>query len=65
MVLKVNGKNLEFAGGTVAELLAHLKIQGKNVVVEKNRAIVHREAYGAEPLADGDAIELVRFVGGG
>jgi len=65
MMLKVNGKDTEFGGGTVGDLLTALKVRDKNMVVEKNRCIVHREAYDAEPVADGDMIELVRFVGGG
>jgi thiamine biosynthesis protein ThiS len=35
------------------------------VVVERNRSIVPRDAYGSTLLAEGDALEIVHFVGGG
>jgi thiamine biosynthesis protein ThiS len=35
------------------------------VVVELNRQIVRRPRLAETPLAEGDAIELVHFVGGG
>jgi thiamine biosynthesis protein ThiS len=35
------------------------------VVVELNRAIVRRPALETTPVRDGDAVELVHFVGGG
>jgi sulfur carrier protein len=35
------------------------------VVVELNREILARDAYGETPVQDGDTLELVHFVGGG
>jgi thiamine biosynthesis protein ThiS len=35
------------------------------VVVEHNRRIVRRDALDGFPLAAGDAVELIHFVGGG
>jgi thiamine biosynthesis protein ThiS len=36
------------------------------VVVEHNRTILRdREQYAAQPLASGDVLEIVHFVGGG
>jgi thiamine biosynthesis protein ThiS len=35
------------------------------VVVELNRSIVRRPALESTPVEDGDAVELVHFVGGG
>ena len=35
------------------------------VVAEVNGSIVTRERFGSKPLAAGDTVELVRFVGGG
>lgn len=53
------------ADGTLEDLLRHLALDPRTVVVEHNRAIVRRPALGATPLAAGDAVELVHFVGGG
>jgi len=35
------------------------------VVVEHNRVIIRRPALASTPLADGDVVEIVHFVGGG
>jgi thiamine biosynthesis protein ThiS len=53
------------AGATLLDLLEGLDLDPRSVVVEHNRHIVRRPALGAVPLAPGDAIELVHFVGGG
>lgn len=66
MKLKINGEDSEIADGlTVTALLEELKIRPARVVVERNREIVAREAYGITRLADGDTLEIVHFVGGG
>ena len=66
MKLKINGEEREIADGlTVTVLLEELKIRPARVVVERNREIVAREAYGITRLADGDTLEIVHFVGGG
>jgi len=66
MKLKINGEEREIADGlTVTALLEELKIRPARVVIERNREIVAREAYDITHLADGDALEIVHFVGGG
>ncbi len=52
-------------GISLLELLADLDLDARAVVVEHNRRIVRRDALAATPLAEGDAVELVHFVGGG
>lgn len=49
-------------------LLAYLTQAGYDpakVAVERNGDIVPRARYGQTILADGDAVEIVQFVGGG
>lgn len=66
MKLKLNGEEKEIADGlTVATLLEQLQIRPARVVVERNRKIVPRDAYGLVALAEGDTLEIVHFVGGG
>ena len=66
MQLTVNGKTTETAAGsTVQNLLDQLCLNGHQVVVERNRAIVPRQSFAEEFLADGDTLEIVQFVGGG
>ena len=50
---------------TLAELLARLELDPRAVVVELNRRIVRRPELAGTPLREGDAVELVHFVGGG
>jgi thiamine biosynthesis protein ThiS len=53
------------AGTTVADLVATFGLGPRRIAVEVNRAIVPRAEYGATALHDGDAIEIIHFVGGG
>jgi sulfur carrier protein len=53
------------AGATIGDLLAQLDIDPRGVAVEQNFVVVKRDRYGATPIADGDQIEIVNFVGGG
>lgn len=53
------------SGATLLDVLAELELDPRAVVVEHNRRIVRRPALGDVTVAEGDAIELVHFVGGG
>ena len=62
----VNGEPRRVPGpATAADLLRHLGLDARAVVVELNRQIVRRPHLGETVLADGDSVELVHFVGGG
>jgi thiamine biosynthesis protein ThiS len=62
----VNGEQRRIPSpATVADLLRHLSLDPRTVVVELNREIIRRPRLDDTELADGDAIELVHFVGGG
>lgn len=50
---------------TLLDLLNQLDLDPRTVVVEHNRHIVRRPALGEVSLHEGDAIEVVHFVGGG
>ena len=66
MTLTINGEPRSFAGlGDVAGLVAALGLDARKVAVERNLEIVPRSAYGKTPIADGDRIEIVHFIGGG
>ena len=66
MKIRVNGEEREIADGlSLARLLEELQIRAGRVVVELNRSIVSREAHGLTLLKEGDALEIVHFVGGG
>jgi thiamine biosynthesis protein ThiS len=62
----INGDAREIPGGrTITELLTDLGLHPQLVVVEHNREILDREQYSKTEVNDGDALELVHFVGGG
>jgi sulfur carrier protein len=66
MNVTVNGTSRDVGeAATVAGLLETLAIPADRVVVEHNGQIVERARFGQTPLADGDCLEIVRFVGGG
>ena len=66
MQLTINGENRAFTGvADVAGLVAALGLDIRKVAVERNLEIVPRSAYQKTPIADGDRIEIVQFVGGG
>ena len=53
------------AGATLADLVAHLGLAPRRIAAEVNRTLVPRATYAATPLSDGDAVEIIHFVGGG
>lgn len=66
LTVVVNGEERRVPGpATLLDLLRHLGLDSRTVVVERNREIVRRPQLGDTALAEGDAIELVHFVGGG
>lgn len=67
MLVQLNGKQVELAEEivTIRALLASYQLQEKIVVVEQNGEIIDRSHYEKTPIADGDRIEIVHFVGGG
>ena len=66
VVIQVNGEKKEIKERlSVAELLSELGVRSGRVVVELNRDVVARDAHEKIFLKDGDAVEIVHFVGGG
>lgn len=64
-MVKINGKDLDIAGKTVAEYLAGTNYDAKRIAVERNGMIVPKAAYAETVLMDEDTVEVVSFVGGG
>ena len=64
--VRLNGKERDVdAAHTVRSLLESLELHPALVVVELNKEILARDAFGATPVREGDNLELVHFVGGG
>jgi thiamine biosynthesis protein ThiS len=66
MTLIINGEDREFVSiSTVSNLLEQLNMKPDRVAVELNRELLPRDRWAATQLQDGDALEIVHFVGGG
>ena len=64
--IRVNGEPRRVAGGiSIAAMLAELGLDPQRVAVERNLEIVPRSTLGEVSVEDGDAFEIVHFVGGG
>ena len=66
MKITLNGEPREVAEGTcVGELVDLVTADRSRVAVERNLAIVKREAYDETGVEPGDVVEVVALVGGG
>ena len=66
MAVTLNGEARRVDGpASVAHLLAQIGLDARKVAIERNEAIVPRSAYAETWLAEGDALEIVHFIGGG
>ena len=63
--ITLNGAPHRSAAATIAELVRELDLAPEKVAVERNGAIVPRSTLAEAPLAEGDMLEIVHFVGGG
>ena len=63
--ITLNGETRRTHAATIADLVRELALAPDKVAVEANGAIVPRSTLGEAPLADGDRLEIVHFVGGG
>ena len=63
--ITLNGEPRQTSAATIAALVRELELEPQKVAVERNREIVPRSTLEEAPLADGDTLEIVHFVGGG
>ncbi len=64
--ITLNGDSHEVAGPlTVIDLLAQLDIDSRRVAVEHNLIVLKRDTFATTMVKEGDAVEIVNFVGGG
>jgi sulfur carrier protein len=62
----VNGKEREVQSGlSVHQLVESFDLNPLLIVVELNREILTRDQFKDVQVSEGDAVELVHFVGGG
>jgi sulfur carrier protein len=67
--LVINGRSCTFADlmppVTMTEVVAELNLKGDRIAVEHNGEIAQRTRWDQIPVASGDRLEVVHFVGGG
>jgi len=64
--IRVNGEHRRVSTGiSLADLVLELGLDPAKVAVERNLEVVPRSTYAQVPVADGDDLEIVHFVGGG
>ena len=62
----INGEHRRVSAGTsLAQLIAEVGLDPQRVAVERNLEIVPRSTFRDVLVEDGDAYEIVHFVGGG
>jgi len=64
-MVKINELLADAAGKTLAQYLQTTDYDLTRIAVERNGEIVPKACYADTVLCDGDAIEIVSFVGGG
>ncbi|OGG94734.1 MAG: thiamine biosynthesis protein ThiS [Candidatus Lambdaproteobacteria bacterium RIFOXYD2_FULL_50_16] len=67
MELMVNGEKVTLEGGAnLSALLAQQKVENPAMVsVQINGEFVEKEQYESSPLAEGDEVDFLYFMGGG
>ncbi|WP_258112606.1 sulfur carrier protein ThiS [Alicyclobacillus sp. SP_1] len=64
--VNINGKARWIdANTTVEQLIKQLDLANERIAVEHNRIILEATQFPSITLKSGDALEIVRFVGGG
>ena len=66
MNIRINGRDERRPEAlTLEDLVAEKRLAPEQIVIEYNREIVPRERWPKLVLKEGDAVEIVSFVGGG
>jgi sulfur carrier protein len=66
MRIKVNGENVDLeAALNLVQLLKFYRLKTEMVVIELNREVPNKVDYASTLLKEGDAVEIVKFLGGG
>jgi sulfur carrier protein len=65
LTINGNSRTFEETQFSVAQLVAHMGLEGKRIAIEHNGEIVPRTAFADTPLSSGDKLEIVGAVGGG
>lgn len=66
MRVKVNGQDAQLEAGTSLEsLVSAYRLKPEQIVIELNRKVPAKALWATTLLAEGDEVEIVKFLGGG
>ena len=69
LTIQINGQPKTFAApdktSNLASLIEALNLKADRIAVELNGEIAPKTTWSDTPIADGDKLEIVHFVGGG
>ncbi len=66
MRVKVNGQEADLeAGMDLERLVKAYRLRPEQVVIELNRKVPAKAVWASTLLAEGDEVEIVKFLGGG
>lgn len=66
MYITLNGEIMAMESGiSITSLLEQYRIDARKIAIERNREIIPRSLYPSTALTEGDALEIVHFIGGG
>ena len=66
ITITLNGEHKHMlASQSMQQLMEALRLEARHCAVERNGAIVPRSCYADTFFEEGDAVEIVRFIGGG
>lgn len=65
MTISLNGKTIECRHSTLMALVLENGYDPASLVAEVNLEVIRQEKWESYRLKDGDAVELLSFVGGG
>jgi sulfur carrier protein len=63
--IRLNGAETDTRAETIANLIEELRLPRQTVLVERNGEALRRDRWDAEPLREGDAVEVLRVAAGG
>jgi thiamine biosynthesis protein ThiS len=61
----LNGEKRSVSATTVADLVQEMQLDIRQIAIEHNRTILARPNYTKTAIREGDAVEIVSFIGGG
>ena len=65
MQMRINGEERDVQAADIDVLLKELGLNADHVAIELNHDILLPADFAQTPLAAGDTIEIIQFVGGG